>query len=194
MFLQMVITMLTYLFQNRMIKRREEELAAKQADALAKVAELEGRLATQEQSAWEAAEEELAAKQADALAKVTELEGRLAIQGQWAREAAEEAEKERKAAQENIKGLMATIRSHSAELTWRRQKAEEQRQAALLGYRPTAPGPFPPAPMGGQFFHGQAQSVPRPTQIPGLPPNRTTGFMGSTPPPGWGGGAGRGGG
>lgn len=142
-----------------------------------------------------ALKEELAAKQADALARLAELQGRLAAQEKAAEEKAKEAAKELQAAKEHISGLQATMSSNSSELAWRRQQMGAQRAAAVSGHYPTAPRPFPPpAPMGGQFPQGQGPFAPRPTQTPGFPPNRTTGFMGSAPPPGWGGGAGMGGG
>lgn len=155
-------------------------------------------LVTEKDDEIERRKEELAEKGADALTRIAELERRLAAQEKAAEEAKEEAAKDRAAAQENIKGLQTSMSSNTTELAWRRQKmgAQAQQAAAMSAYQPTYPAPFPPppAPMVGQFPQGQGPYAPRPTQTPGFPPDRTSGFMGSTPPPGRGGGAGRGGG
>lgn len=79
-------------------------------------------------------------------------------------------------ARELISSLQSTIQSNSQELHAHRGRARAQQQ---MGYSaPFAPGPpRPQYPPQGQF---------------GFPPNRTSGFMGNTPPPppGYGRGAG----
>lgn len=142
-------------------------------------------------------EEHIALVQAQQTAteRITELEDSLDAQQKSGQEATEKLEGELKMARDHIEGLMATIRSNSQELQMYRDRARAQRQAGPSGHYPTHPvgSPFPPAPMGNQFPPGRSL-VPRPTQNPGFPPNRASGFMGNTPPPGWGGGAGTGGG
>lgn len=157
------------------ITQREEEFSAKQEDALAILASLER-------------------ERDQAKEQKVELEERLDAQEKSGQEATEKLEGELRLARDHIEGLMATIRSNSSELQMYRTRAQAQRQAAIVGYNPIyqAPGPFIPAPMGRQ--HAPSPFAPRPTQIPGFPPNRTSGFIGNSPPPGLGEGVGKSGG
>lgn len=114
------------------------------------------------------------------------------------REAREKLDEELNMARDHIPGLMSIIRSNSQELQMYRDRAKAQRQAGSMGFHYAAPMPFSPTRMRTPFPRRQAAFSPRPTQIPGFPPNRTSGFTGNAqgtlPLPGRGRGAGTGGG
>lgn len=150
---------------------------------------------TQERDARQEENIGLVQAQQTATERITELEESLAARQKSGQEATGKLEGELKMARDHIEGLMATIRSNSQELQMYRDRARAQRQAGPSGHYPNHPVPmsFPPAPMGNQLPPGRSP-VPRPTQNPGFPPNRASGFMGNTPPPGRGAGAGNGGG
>ncbi|MCJ1422467.1 Protein diaphanous 1 [Sticta canariensis] len=189
--------------QTGQITGREAEIHALEADSRAKSTSHEAEIAdckvTLEATITEANERFQKAQQT-ADARIQELEASLEAQKQSSDAATEKLNGDVKTAKEHIEKLLATIQSNSRELQFHRDRArlaQRQHQAGPSGYPPPAPMgmqvPPPPPPPQTPFSHGQSPYAPRPSQIP-LPPNRTSGFMGSTPPPGWGRGAGTGGG
>lgn len=184
--------------QGDSIKRLEEDLNAQQEDSLAKFARYEIQIAGHKektQTTIAMADERFNKAQDMANERILELEESLDAEKKLGREATEKLEGDLKTAREHIECLLSTIRSNSQELQMYRDRAKVQRQAGPSGYpNHPAPMPFPPAQSGMQSSLGQSPFGPRPTQIPGFPPNRASGFMGNTPPPGWGRGAGAGGG
>lgn len=166
--------------QDERIKRREDDLEAQQEDSLAKFTSYELQIAATNDN-LQAITAEAAERHAQADERIRELEEQDKSGREAAEKAAEKAEADLKAARENIERLLSTISSNSNELQMYRNRARQQAQ-----HRSTPP--FGPAPM--PFPPGQTPFSPRPTQIPGFPPNRTSGFLGSAPPLGRGRGAG----
>ncbi|MCJ1264347.1 hypothetical protein MMC22_004218 [Lobaria immixta] len=139
---------------------------AQQEDSLAKCARYEVQIAEYEE----------------------EIQATIAEADERVKKAQEKFDGDLKTAREHIENLMSTIRSNSQELQMYRDRARAQRQAGPSGYpNHPPPMPFPHAP---QFQQGQSPFAPGLTQNPGYPPNRTSGFLGNTLPPGWGRGAG----
>lgn len=178
-------------------KQRDKDLAAKQEDSVTKFTRHEGQIADHKdnlQANMVEADQRFDQARHTSDERILELEQSIIAQQKSGQDAREKFEGELKMAREHIEGLLSTIRSNSRELQMYRDRAKAQRQAWLSGYHPNHPAsmPFTPAPTGMQFPQGQSPFAPQPTQIPGLPPNRTSGFMGNASPPGWGRDAGTG--
>ncbi|MCJ1271302.1 hypothetical protein MMC22_011202 [Lobaria immixta] len=183
--------------QDDQIKQRDKDLAAKQEDPMTKFTRHGGQIADHKdnlQAKMVEADQGFDQARHTSDERVLELEQSIIAQQKTGQDDREKFEGELKMAWEHIEGLLSTIRSNSRELQMHRDRAKAQRQVALSGYHPNYPAsmPFTPAPTGMQLPQRQSPFAPQPTQIPGLPPNRTSGFMGNTPPPGWGRGAGTG--
>lgn len=183
--------------QDDQIKQHDEDVAAKQEDSLTEFAHYEGQIADHKdnpQAKMAEADQRFDQARHTSDKRIHELEQSLIAQQKSGQDAKEKFEGELNTARGHIEGLLSTIRSNSRELQMHRDRAKAQRQAGLSGYQPNHPPsmPFTPAPTGMQFMQGQSPFAPQPTQIPGLPPNRTSGFMGNVPPPGWGRGVGTG--
>lgn len=170
--------------QDARIKRREDDLETQQEDSSAKFTSYELQIAATNDN-LQAVTADAATRQAQADERIRELEEQDKSGREAAEKAAEKAEADLKAARENIERLQSTIRSNSLELQMYRDRARQQAQ-----HRSTPP--FRPAPM--PIPQGQAPFAPRPTQIPGFPPNRTSGFVGNALPSGRGRGRGGSGG
>lgn len=152
--------------QEERVKHRQEDLDAQQEDSLAKCAWYEVQIAEYKDK----------------------IQATIAEADERVNKAQEKFEGDLKTAREHIENLLSTIRSNSQELQMYRDRARAQRQAGPSGYpNHPPPMPFPHAP---QFQQGQSPFAPGLTQNPGYPPNRTSGFLGNTLPPGWGRGAG----
>lgn len=164
--------------QDGRIQQREDDLDQQQQDSSAKFTSYELEIAATNDN-LQAITAEAAERQAQADKRICELEE----QQKSGRESAEKAEADLKAARENIERLQSTIRSNANELQMYRDRASRQR-AQHLSTPPFRPAPMPFQPAQMPFPPGQAPFAPRPTQIPGFPPNRTSGFMGSAPPQG----------
>lgn len=100
---------------------------------------------------------------------------------QSGRQAAEKNDGDLRLARQHIESLQTTIRTNAQELQLYRERERAQRQAGYQNHPPPSQMPIP------TFSQGQqGPFAPRPPQFNGFPPNRTSGFMGNTPPPGWG--------
>lgn len=179
--------------KNKVIEMHEEDLRVQQEDSATRLASLEVQIADHQaslQSTIADADERVQKTQQTADERVRELEARLDAQQESGDKTAK-LEGDLATAREHIERLMSTIRSNSMELQMYRDRVRAQRQQVHPPpFQPAPTQPFPPP------HSPQSPFAPRPTQIPGFPPNRTAGFMGNNPPPGWargGGGAGGGG-
>lgn len=180
------------------IKRLEEDLRAQQEDSFAKFERYEVQCADYEnkiQATVAEANERFNKAQNMANERIFELEASLNAEKKSGPETTEKLEGDLKTARQHIESLLSSIRSNCQELQMYRNRARDQRHAGHWIY-PTLPMPmpFPTAQTGMQFLQGPSTFAPQPNNIPGFPPNRTSGFVGDTPPPGWKEGAGMGGG
>lgn len=186
------------------IKRLEEDLKVQQEDSFAKFERYEVQFAGYEnkiQATIAESNERFNKAQNMANERIFQLEASLDAEKKSGQEIREKLEGDLQTARQHIENLLSSIRSTSYELQMYRNRARDLRHAGPSIY-PTLPmpmpipmpTPFPTAQTGMQFSQGQSQFAPHQNNILGFPPNRTSGFVGDTPPPGWRGGEGMGGG